>query len=228
MVIKCVVFCLTGLVVMMSYATGFDVNVVTNKIYDSNCGRVRSCVVHQDAAHTTISNVVLTASAITLIKNLSDVYLRRIALREFLKPKLNVDQANRVYMIGHDMNSFPEPLPDQFSIFGLKHHLLEVTILPYVVENIHIKGRLTGGLCIYRMKGRFQFALYVNLNTYEVNPDFYSGSGCKMIVSSLGRYPFLSEYIAEQEKFVNYINNFSGVGRHGKCEGKNIGGVYPE
>lgn len=184
-----------------------EVEVVSNRVFTSNTAFAQSCVVHEYAKDTMITNVAIPNAEIVQACCLADVYLRKIALREYSIPKMQIDVSGRRYMVAHDSSCmFPVALPSNFEIFGLPYKKLNQTVLPYIVTNKHLEGHIKGVLCEYKLNGKFQFGLYVNLNTYSVSPDFQRGVSCRIIVSGLGRFPFIEEEnVRAQEVFVTHL-----------------------
>lgn len=184
-----------------------EVEVVSNRVFTSNTAFAQSCVVHEYAKDTVITNVAIPSAEISQACCLADVYLRRIALREYSIPKIQKDMSGRRYMVAHDSACmFPVALPSNFEILGIPYNKLDLTVLPYIVTNKHLKGHIKGVLCEYKLNGMFQFGLYVNLNTYSVSPDFQRGVSCRIIVTRLGRFPFIEEgNVKAQEDFVRHL-----------------------
>lgn len=184
-----------------------EVEVVSNRVFISNSAVAQSCVVHEYAKDTIVTNVAIPRAEILQACCLADIYLRKIALKKYSIPKMQTDVSGRRYMVAHDSSwMFPVSLPSNFEIFGLPYKKLNLTALPYIVINKHLEGQIKGVLCEYKLNGKFQFGLYVNLNTYNVSPDFQRGVSCRIIVSGLGRFPFIEEEnVKEQEDFVTYI-----------------------
>lgn len=178
--------------------------IVTNRTFVANSAHVRSCVAHKYSSNTVISNAVLPQTEVSLARSLADIYIRRIALREYSRPKIKSDSSGRRHMLARDRSlTFPISLPDDFVILGMPYNDLQLKAVPYVVSNTNLEGVMRGVLLEYRMDGVFKFALYANLNTFSVSPDFYQDALCKIIVSRLGRYPFLEEEnVRLQEEFV--------------------------
>ena len=65
-----------------------EVEVVSNRVFTSNTAFAQSCVVHEYAKDTVITNVAIPSAEISQACCLADVYLRKIALREYSIPKI--------------------------------------------------------------------------------------------------------------------------------------------
>ena len=183
------------------------VEVVTNRVFAANTAIVQSCVVHEYEKDTVITNVAISSDEITMACCLAEAYVRKIALAEYSRPKIRRDATGRRYMVAHDSSwMFPLALPSNFEFLGIQYKNFSRTALPYIVTNKYLEGSIKGVLCEYKLNGMFQFGLYVNLNTYGVSPDFQRGVSCQMIVSRLGRFPFIEEAnVNKQEDFVKQV-----------------------
>ena len=109
-----------------------------------------------------------------------------------------------------NLNQFPPPTSNDIAIDGMSVLLsdMDICVLPFEVTNPGSKSPLRCILVEFLHKGRFCFAVYVNVNTGRASLDFheFTDSGW-MLIASESRYPYLTPPECEiQSQF--YIKHF--------------------
>lgn len=100
---------------------------------------------------------------------------------------------------------FSVPLDRNFSAYGVSVHDMDVHLLPFQIKNSLSCFPLHCILVAFLHEEQFLFAIYVNVNTGRISPDF-GNAACSLLLEGESRYPFLTkEECQKQDEAVAHL-----------------------